>query len=283
MPVTVAEDGSRVYYEVHGGGPGVLLVHGSGGNHAAWWQQVATLADRYTVVTVDLRGFGRSDVPGPDESGHGVDVDARGFPLDILAAARAADLDRVVLVGQSIGAAAALRAALTAPDLVAGVVLAHSLGGIDHPELAELVAADRAEAVRLPVIDRLLTPAFRAARPDLTLLFRQLGTFNAAAMADLRNLHTGGPTVEELAAARITVCLLAGEYDAVLSPATVRRAAQLIPDADLEIVPGAPHSMYWEAPEQFNAAIERFLRRVYAPQEAPQTMQRASDTDGQDE
>ena len=74
-----------------------------------------------------------------------------------------------------------------------------------------------------------LTPEFRASRPDLAFLFRQMGTFNTAKMQDLRNRNSDGPTVEELAAAPFPVMLLAGEKDAVLSPATVRRAGELLP------------------------------------------------------
>jgi pimeloyl-ACP methyl ester carboxylesterase len=169
---------------------------------------------------------------------------------------------RAVLVGQSIGAAAALRAALNRPGRASGVILAHSLGGLRHDELTALVKADRAVAEQLPVLDRLLTPAFRAERPDLAFLFRQMGTFNTAKMQDLRNLNSDGPTVEELAAAPFPVLLLAGGEDAVLSPATVRRAGELLPSARVEVVAGAPHSMYWETPQLFNDAVARFLKDV---------------------
>ena len=252
--------GVPVYYEVHGAGPAVALVHGSGGHHAAWWQQVAALRDDYSVITMDLRGFGCTRWAGQH--------DARAFPGDIIAVldavAAAGGPDRSVLIGQSIGAAAALRAALSRPDRVAGVVLAHSLGGMRHEELTALVRADRAEAEKLPVLDRLLTAAFRARRPDLAFLFRQMGTFNTATMADLLNLNSDGPTVAEVGAAPFPVMLLAGEKDAVLSPGTVRRAGQLLPSARVEIVPGAPHSMYWETPDLFNDAIRKFLAEVYA-------------------
>lgn len=249
MGIAFSND-SSVYYERHGSGPAVLFVHGSGGHHAAWWQQVAELRERYTVVTVDLRGFGNSGTVDPE-------VDSTEFPDDILAVLDTEDLYDVMLVGQSIGAAAALRAALSRPERVSGVVLAHSLGGINHPELAELVAADRAEAVKLPVIDRLLTTEFQKHQPARTFLFQQMGTFNIAKMADLRNLGVGGPTLEEVAASTVPVCFLAGENDAVMRPPTVRRAHELIPGSRLELVPDAPHSMYWEAPELFNAAIVR--------------------------
>ena len=257
MPYAPSAD-AKIYYETHGSGPAVLFVHGSGGHHAAWWQQVAALSGDYTVITLDLRGFGNSRW----ESDH----DARNFPGDIVAVldavAASGGPSKAVLVGQSIGAAAALRAALNRPDRASGVILAHSLGGLRHAELTALVQADRAVAEQIPVLDRLMTPEFRVSRPDLAFLFRQLGTFNAAKMQDLRNLNSDGPTVEELASAPFPLMLLAGEKDAVLSEATVRRAGELLPGARVYVVQGAPHSMYWETPQLFNDAVASFLKDV---------------------
>jgi pimeloyl-ACP methyl ester carboxylesterase len=173
-----------------------------------------------------------------------------------------------MLVGQSIGSVAALRAGLLRPERVGSVVLGHSLGGISHPELRELAAADRAEAVKLPVIDRLLTRRFQRERPDLTFLFQQMGTFNVAKMADLRNLDTNGPSLEDIQESGVKVAFLAGEKDAVLSVKTVTRAHELLPGSHLEIVPDAPHSMYWETPEKYNAAVAHLRRALTAPKEA---------------
>lgn len=256
----VSSDGVEVYYEVNGSGPGVLFVHGSGGHHAAWWQQVAALSPSFTVITLDLRGFGNTR--------WSAEHDARNFPGDIVAVldavASSGGPSSAVLVGQSIGAAAALKAALLRPDRASGVILAHSLGGLSDPELTPLVKADRAEAEKLPVLDRLLTPSFRAERPDLAFLFRQMGTFNTAKMQDLTNLNADGPSVADLNSAPFPILLLAGEKDAVLSPATVRRAGSLLTNARVEVVPGAPHSMYWETPEKFNDAVSRFVKEVSA-------------------
>lgn len=251
------EAGVRIYYEVHGEGPTVVLIHGSGGHHAAWWQQVPELSRSYSVVTLDLRGFGNSTSDLEE-------FDSLAFPEDILAVLDDTGTERAVLVGQSIGASAALKVAIRAPERVAGVVLAHSLGGIDHAELAALVKADRAKAEQIPVLDRLMSKPFQASRPELTFLFRQMGTFNAAKMADLRNLTAGGPTLEEVKDSGVPICFLTGENDAVLTPGTVRQAHERLPGSVLDIVPGAPHSMYWETPELFNAAVERFLQTIYA-------------------
>ncbi len=256
MPFANSDD-TRIYYEVHGEGPAVLFIHGSGGHHAAWWQQVPHFRENYSVVTIDLRGFGKS-------SSDQEEWDTLEFPGDILAVLDDAGIDRAVMVGQSIGAAAALKLALAHPDRVAGVVLAHSLGGIDHPELAALVKADRAEAEKLPVLDRLMSKSFQESQPEMTFLFRQMGTFNTAKMADLRNLAAGGPTLETLKDLGIRICFLAGENDAVISPTTIRRAHELVEGSQLELIPGAPHSMYWEVPALFNGGVERFLQMVYA-------------------
>ncbi|MEU9892263.1 alpha/beta fold hydrolase [Streptomyces phaeochromogenes] len=254
-------DGTSIYYERHGSGPAILFVHGSGGHHAAWWQQVAALREEFTVVTVDLRGFGKSDSSMPE-------FDGQDFPGDVVAVLDAEDLTDVMLVGQSIGSVAALRAALLRPERVSSVALGHSLGGISHPELKELAAADRAEAVKLPVIDRLLTKRFQEERPDLTFLFQQMGTFNVAKMADLRNLDTDGPSLDDIQDSGVAVAFLAGERDAVLSVKTVTRAHELLPGSHLEIVPDAPHSMYWETPDKYNAAVARLRRTLTAPKES---------------
>ncbi|MER6273182.1 alpha/beta hydrolase [Streptomyces sp900105755] len=260
MPIADS-DGTSIYYERHGSGPAILFVHGSGGHHAAWWQQVAALRGEFTVLTVDLRGFGRSDSSMAE-------FDGQDFPGDVVAVLDQEDVTDAMLVGQSIGSVAALRAGLLRPERVSSVVLGHSLGGISHPELRELAAADRAEAVKLPVIDRLLTTSFQQERADLTFLFQQMGTFNVARMQDLRNLDTDGPTLEEIRSSGVRVAFLAGEKDAVLSVKTVTRAHELLPGSRLEIVEGAPHSMYWETPERYNAAVARLRRTLTAPKEA---------------
>ncbi|WP_030611432.1 alpha/beta fold hydrolase [Streptomyces fulvoviolaceus] len=260
MPIADS-DGTSIYYERHGSGPAILFVHGSGGHHAAWWQQVAALRDEFTVVTIDLRGFGKSDSSMPE-------FDGQDFPGDVVAVLDQEDLTDAMLVGQSIGSVAALRAGLLRPERVGSVVLGHSLGGISHPELKELAAADRAEAVKLPVIDRLLTKQFQQDRADLTFLFQQMGTFNVAKMQDLRNLDTNGPSLEDIQNSGVKIAFLAGEKDAVLSVKTVTRAHELLPGSHLEVVEGAPHSMYWETPQKYNAAVAHLRRTLTAQKEA---------------
>jgi pimeloyl-ACP methyl ester carboxylesterase len=249
--------GARIYYESHGEGSALMFIHGAGGNHAAWWQQTAHFRRTCRVLAVDLRGFGLSD----DSSGG---PDALEFPEDILAVLEHAGAERATLVGQSIGAVAALRSAVKNPKLVGAVVLAHSVGGMTHPELTPLVRADRAQAEKLPVLDRLLTPEFQKNDPARTFLFSQLGTFNRATMSDIRNISAVGPSPEEIRAAGVRVCFLAGERDAVIRPETIARGQALLPGSIMHLVKDAPHSMYWEAPQLFNPALEQIFTRLRA-------------------
>jgi pimeloyl-ACP methyl ester carboxylesterase len=252
-------NGARVYYEIHGEGPAVVLAHGAGGHHAIWWQQIPYFRDRYSLVVLDFPGFGNSD------SGRS-EYDTHEFPECILAVLDAVGVERAALVGQSLGGPPSLSVAVRHPERVAGVVLAHSLGGINDDEIMAMVRADRAEAEKLTVIDRLMSRQIQESEPEKVFLFQQLGTFNAARVPNLRNQWVGATTlaqVENAIAAGVAVCFIAGAYDAVIRPATYRRLAELLPKARVDTVPDAPHSMYWEAPGLFNAALERALETVY--------------------
>jgi pimeloyl-ACP methyl ester carboxylesterase len=249
-------DGTKIYYEVAGEGPALVLVHGSGGNHAIWWQQVLYFAQRYRTITVDLRGFGKSDAvaDGPD---------ARDFPRDVLGVLDDLKIAKAALLGQSIGALACLRLAVMHPDRVAGIVLAHSAGNMDHAELRALTVADRAAAEKLSVVDRLMSKSFQVRSPELTWLFHNLGTFNHANQQSIRNLQDKGPTPDEVKRSGVRVAFLAGENDRVISPPTLRKAHELVPGSTLIEVPQGPHSMYWEKPEVFNCVVDQFLRGLF--------------------
>lgn len=255
MPYTTAGD-RQIYYELHGSGPALLLIHGSGGHHMAWWRQVSDLSASHTVITLDLRGFGNSGAvaDGPD---------CLDFVADVEAVLDATDVEKCVLLGQSIGANAALRVGVRRPGQVPAVILVQSLGGINDPELGQMAAENRKEAEALPILSRLLTPEYQASHPAETFLFRQLSTFNHATMRDIRNVPVKGPTIEEVAATGLQVCLLCGGRDPAMRPETVKRAHEKIPGSHLKLIEAGPHSMYWEVPDLFNGAVAELLGAIY--------------------
>lgn len=257
MPYAPA-NGVDVYYEADGDGPALVFCHGSGGHHAVWWQQLAHFRDRYRVITIDFPGFGNSRAG----SEH---WDAHAYPGAILAVLDDAEVERAVLVGQSLGCPPSLALAIDHPERVAAVVLAHSTGGLSDEAIERQAAADRAEADKLAVLDRLLSRRFQDEEPAKVVLFKQMGTFNQATSPTVRNARNWpirAAGVREAIEAGVFVCFLQGTADAVVRPASYDRLREVLPEAHVETVEGAPHSLYWEDPDLFNRTLDGILARV---------------------
>jgi haloacetate dehalogenase len=106
----------------HGGsGPPVVLLHGHPRTHATWDRVAQLLADRYTVICPDLRGYGRSTVPAdaPDHA----QASKRAMAADIVALMDSLGHRRFALTGHDRGGYVAFRAALDHPDRIAGLTV----------------------------------------------------------------------------------------------------------------------------------------------------------------
>src|SRR5215472_8596264 len=139
----MVKDGFRLYYEDTGGaGPTLLFLHGAGGNHLSWWQQVPVFAEEYRCITVDQRGFGQS----PDVSG-GPGPGALGS--DALALLDYLGIEQAAVVAQSMGGWAAVGAGVHAPRRFWAIVLANTVGNLSNPDIAPLPADFRDRLGRL--------------------------------------------------------------------------------------------------------------------------------------
>ena len=134
-------DGARLYYETHGAGPALVFVHGLGGGHLSWWQQVPHFRDRYTCVVFDHRGFGLStespEKPGPD-----------AYVDDLAALVDHLGLPDVRLVAQSMGGWTCLGYALRHPERVKALVMAATTGTLGDPETHAIFKAHGAAQPR---------------------------------------------------------------------------------------------------------------------------------------
>src|SRR4030095_1731432 len=173
----LAQDGFRLYYEdTAANAPVVLWLHGAGGNHLSWWQQVPVFAEEYRCITVDQRGFGQSpDVhggPGPAA----LATDALAL-LDHLGIARAA------VVAQSMGGWAA---AVRAPGRFWAIVLANTVGNLTNPEIAAVKQRLAASSPPRPAVlwHAALGTTFRAAQPVHSFLYAQIAGVNPPRRAD---------------------------------------------------------------------------------------------------
>lgn len=149
--LTVGElDGLDLHYTTAGRGPATLLLHGLGGFAESWRHTMDALAPHGTVIALDLPGFGQSAKP---RRRYGL-----GFFTDVVRhALRALDIDRVRLVGHSLGGAVAVAYALTSPGQVDRLALVGAVvpGFPLRPSVVYRVMVMRGLG---EVIARLITP-----------------------------------------------------------------------------------------------------------------------------
>ncbi len=261
MP-TVPIDGFRLYYEVHGEGFPVVLAHGIGGNHASWFHQVAAFARAYRVVVFDHRGFGNSrDVAdGPGRS---------RFVEDLAALLDHLEIERAVLVAQSMGGGTCTAFTVRYPERVAALVLADTVLGLKLSDPLERMKADvAARTEKLSQLERVLGPTFRRREPALSLLYAQLASFNMVNRKTLTgSIEPSSP--EALARTGVPVMFLVGTEDVLFPPALVSAVRDLVPGARYREVPDGGHSVYFESPTAFNDAVFSFLDEVGIPGRQP--------------
>jgi len=239
-----------------GAGPGLVFVHGAGGNAASWWQQVEAFAPRYRTVAYDLAGFGRTAARAGADLPH-------AFVDDALAVLDAAGLDRATFVCQSLGGWTGVRLALAHPDRVERLVLVCTVAGIGHPPgLAAFQAALPKMGDAGPTA-LALSERFCAAQPAKAYLYAQVSAFNTGLDRDA-GMRLFAPDnlvpLDQLAAIRCPVLIIAGQHDPIWPPASLEGLVGHFADARMHIVADTGHSPYFERPEAFNALLADFLQ-----------------------
>ena len=249
------DDGCSLWTKVSGTGPPIVLVHGGPG----WWDTLDDLAamldDLGTIHQWDQRGAGRSDRHGP--------YTVARFVADLDAVRRQTGHERITLVGHSWGAGLALRYSLAHPDRVERLVYVSGVGldgtppsyrlrvdeilateQHDDPWLARLSTgfADRATAMHQ--VRRLNTPRFE---PNPTAAATLIAEFRAW-------------TDRESACRALVVpaLIVHGALD-LRPPEVTDSLVEALPHATREIIAGAAHYPWLEAPDAFAAVVRPFL------------------------
>ena len=231
-----------LYHEVLGEGPTtVVLVHGAGGTHVSWFQQLAPLCEAgYRVIAVDLPGFGRS--PGPLSIEAGADAVLGTFA------------GSAHLVGQSLGGWVVSVAAARAPDRVSSVLYSATPGGISAAR--EVAFASPSEPPNEAILGHHTAMAPHA-RADLKVLYQQLGSL--APSPPRREIGGGGvETWVEAAEIRCPARFVSGSDDAIFPPTVIATAAAALA-ADHVLLDGCGHSPYFEEASAWNAAALEWL------------------------
>jgi non-heme chloroperoxidase len=277
MPfITVGEENSqaiRIYFEDHGTGRSVLLVHGFLLNGHSWEKQEAALLDAgYRVVTYDRRGFGSSSRP------------SIGYEYDTLAAdlahlVNALDLNDVTLVGFSTGAGDIIRylgtcgssrissAVLLAPvpPFLPGTADRHRRNrpGV-FGSLAAAISADRPGAIKTYLDDFYNIDVLGSDRVS-DQAWQQ--SFNVAIAASAKaTLDCVNTSLEDLRSDfskfDLPVLVIQGDQDRIIPPEVT---GDLLPPLAEHIghlvILGGPHAIIWTHADEVNAALLDFLEQ----------------------
>jgi 3-oxoadipate enol-lactonase len=250
----------RIDWERRGAGPPLVLVMGLG--YARWgWEPVADLLARdFEVILFDNRGIGASDAPpGPYTAAELAD--------DVLGVIDEAGLDRVHLLGTSLGGMVAQELVLARPARVERLVLACTTPGgpnafpIPDGTLALMASAgtlDPEVALRR-FVENALAPDAPQELVERILAHRLANLQPLEAWQAQAAAGASFDALERLGEIAQPTLVLHGTEDAVVDVRNADLLAERIPHARVELVRGCGHLFFWEQPEWFVESVRGFL------------------------
>lgn len=267
-----AVEAVRLAHDVRGSGPPLVLLAGTGYAGATWGDAlVERLADRFTVVTLDHRGTGKT--PGTDG-----DYSTRLFAADAIGLIDELGLGPAHVLGHSMGGRVAQWVAIDAPDRVRSLVLAASGPGEYRADHTPQFGIPLANAIALiekgyerTIADQIrrtfFTPDFAASSP--ATVDALIGAFweNRPSLRDyLKHViaRQGHDTVARLAEIDIPCLVIVGDRDTHLGGTgshldQSRYLAEHLPRAELQIAEGVAHGLFWQNPDPVIAKVVGFL------------------------
>jgi pimeloyl-ACP methyl ester carboxylesterase len=217
--------------------------------------------DRYSCVTFSHPGFGRSGWIG--------DVSDRISYSDVLLELMDhLEIERVVLVAQSMGGWTCLPLAVRLPERVAALFMASTPGNLRTPEIDQAREANRERLDELrQAWEERSVGSFNPALGERCFIEQPTMHYLYSAIQGLnqpRESRSGMDiTPEEMSGYRTPTVYITGKEDVVLPSPMIAAAAAVTPGADLELVPETGHSIYFERPDVFNSLLSDFLSKVY--------------------
>ena len=244
-------DGVKIYYEVYGNGPPLLLTHGFSSSSHMWAGQREALGRHVKLITWDMRGHGRSDYPS-DQAAYTqmATIDDMAAILD---AAGARD---AVIGGLSLGGYMSLAFRLAYPERVCGLLIVDTGPGFRSDEAREgwnayaLRTADLFEQEGLGRLSESSVEARTAPHRDASGVARA-----ARGMLTQRNARV----INSLPEIDVPTLVVVGANDKPFLPSS-EYMARKIPGAKLVLIPDAGHAANMDQPDMFNKAVIAFLK-----------------------
>ncbi len=285
MPFAKTDDGVKLYYEETGDGAPIVFVHEFAADHRSWEMQMRHFGQRYRCITFSARGYPPSDVPEKPES-----YSQNRATDDILAVMDHLKIDKVHVVGLSMGGFATLHFGFRHPTRALSLVVA----GVGYGAEKEQQAKFRGEVE--VVAQSLLSEGmekfagkyaygptrvqFENKDPRGFAQFKkELGEHSALGSANTQvGVQGQRPSLydllDKMRAMTVPTLVLTGDEDwPCLAPSVLMKRE--IPSAALAVMPNCGHTINLEDPDLFNQIVGDFIVQVDAdrwPKRDPRAM-----------
>jgi pimeloyl-ACP methyl ester carboxylesterase len=250
----VVISGRKLSYEAHPAAfdksqPALVFIAGTGGDREDWRGQLDGLTDRVVRIALELPGHGKSDPPG--ETSVPVYANWVADFVDSLG------LEKVILVGCSLGSAIVQWLALAGMSWLKGIVLVGSGARLKvHPAFLAGLQEDKDKAVEM-LVDFCLSPATGESLRD-KIRSKYLQTPASLLHGDLSACNEFD-VMGRLNEITVPTCIIVGEDDRLTPVKYSQFLQKAIVGARMGVVPEAGHLVMMEKIDQFNGILERFL------------------------
>jgi 3-oxoadipate enol-lactonase len=268
MTMEIKANGISMNYELTGKGRSLTLIHGGGDNVNAWYNQVPVFSKKYQVLTYDVRGHGKTELPK-----HPVNTEL--WVKDLKALLQALNIEETILVGHSLGGGITLNFTIAYPDMVKAIILSNS--GLrpspkneDEKNQMEIFTQKNIERLKKEGLGNdvdgrlkaMFSPGFVEKNPGVAEKYKSMFLQNNLE-GYIRVVEAMGipDTSLDLKGITCPVLVIAGEHDPYVNPDAGKATQQAIPGAQLKILPSG-HAPEMEIPQEYNNTVLGFLAEV---------------------
>jgi len=262
-------NGIEINYRETGEGFPIVFIHGYTGNSRNWALTAPALAERFRVISVDLRGHGQSAKPMSED-----DYALETMASDVYELLKNLDVNECALMGHSMGGIVSQLLILEHPEVVRALILVDTAGEVpkgllyddrrkQRQKLVEIAEKEGMEAVFEEQLKVTAIPEAFQANPEYIDVWRQqfLMTSREAYIACAAGMSSRRSLLDDLASITVPTLIICGEQDEpFLEPS--RDLQKAIPGSELMIISGAGHGPQMETPGEFNKALIAFLLPV---------------------
>jgi pimeloyl-ACP methyl ester carboxylesterase len=251
-----SSDGVKISFDLRGEGkPALVFVHGWANNRSIWDTQVSHFSEEYTVIAVDLAGFG--------ESGNNRQMwTMSSFGDDVASVISKLGLDQVVLVGFSMGAPVVIETAKSVPDQVIGVVIVDQLHNVEirySPEVIVYQDSVFMDVVTAPSLEKMNWFFRNNPQASFERVLSMLTDVPRIGWRESLNdafRWQNDRCAESLTKIECPIIAINSDQEVT----NVEAFRNYVPSFKAKIISDVGHVVMWDAPEEFNRLLEESIQ-----------------------